>query len=203
MYWIYRTRFFEKNGNTIQAQLVDPAPKNLIKTYGAYGFQDPMQQHPYGTNLKLTFQVDPLDPQYDNYYQGAGFTLYSERLVAVMNSFGVKGEAFPASFVDKDYKLLNNLRSYFVFHSLEGIQPAMDEKASGWAEDRDIGIKKLVLDFEKFEHRPVFVCNNVYVPLMRDDLKKEIEKQSISGFRFYSPEDFKTGKYGNVLHFNT
>jgi hypothetical protein len=198
MYWIYRTQIVEIKGEIVQAQLVDPAPRDLLHTYKAFGFQDPMQNQPYGIDLELVFQVDPDHPKYDNYYQGAGFQLYSKRLITLMESCFVNAEIFPAKVVDKNHKELKEF-DYYVFHSLEGIQPAMDELCSGWTGDHDIGIPILVLDYSKFEQRPIFICNHVYVPLMRDNLKILIEDAGITGFDFQPIDRFKSGSFSTLL----
>jgi len=72
----------------------------------------------------------------------------------------------------------------------------MDEEQSEWMGDCDVGIPRLVLDCSKFEHRPVFLCNHIYVPLMRDDLKQAIQCQRITGFGFLKPERYRSGSYG-------
>ncbi len=34
----------------------------------------------------------------------------------------------------------------------------------------------------------MFVCDKIYLPLMRDDLKQAIQRQGITGFAFLEPE---------------
>lgn len=195
MYWIYRTDVYSWRGRNVQAMLVDPTARDLITIYGQHGFRNPQQQTPYGVDLHLTFQVDPGFPHPDNYFQNAGFTLYSERLVDLMQTFDVKAEVLPVVMVDKHGAVLSSL-NYFVFHVLEGVLNAMNEEASEWTGDRDAGVPRLVLDESRFEQRPLFYCNHLYVPLMRDDVKREIERRKITGFAFLAPEHFRSGGYG-------
>jgi hypothetical protein len=160
-----------------------------------------MQNEPYGIDLALTYQINPKHPHPDNYLDSFGFSLYSKRLVELMQSFGVRSEVFPATLVDKQGNVQSHLQ-YYVFHLLEGVLPAMDEEQSGWTGDHDIGIPRLVLDYGKFEHRPIFKCNHIYVHLMRDDLKQEIQRQGITGFGFLAPGRYRSGSFGLAPDFN-
>jgi len=195
MYWVYRNRIFTWRNQYVQAKLVSPPADSLVTLYGKYGYRGGLQDEPYGADLELTFQVDTRHPHPDNHFQSASFTLFSKRLVELMQSYGVKAEIFPVTIVDKQGKLLPDL-CYYVFHCLEGVLPAMDEERSGWTGDPDVGIPHLVLKDDGFEHRPMFRCNHIYVPLMRDDLKLEIRRRGITGFAFLSPERYRSGSYG-------
>ena|GEM_PF-3121747 len=195
MYWVYQRHVYFWHNQYVQARLVDPPPCSLTEIYGPYGFRDPMQDEPYGVDLALTFQINPQHPHPDNYFQNAGFALYSERLVELMQSFGVRAEVFPVTMANDQGNVQTHLK-YFVFHSIEGVLDAMDEEQSEWMGDCDVGIPRLVLDCSKFEHRPVFLCNHIYVPLMRDDLKQAIQCQRITGFGFLKPERYRSGSYG-------
>lgn len=196
MYWIYRTRAFEWGNEIVQARLISPSPDLLMEQYASKGFRSPMQDEPYHLDdVDFVYQINPTHPAPDNHLDSFGFALYSERLVELMDSFGVKFEVFPVTMVDKHRNIQDHLK-YFIFHSLEGVLDAMDEERSGWTGDHDIGIPRLVLDYTKFEHRPIFKCNHIYVPLMRDDLKKEIQHQGITGFSFLKPERYRSGSYG-------
>ena len=193
---------FAYRNQYVQAKLIKPPPKRLSKVYSSGGFHDPMQNEPYGVSIKLTFRINQKHPHPDNYIDDAGFQIYSERLVRIIRTFKVNAEYFPIGFVDESNKKVSNLR-YFVFHILEGVLPAMDEKRSGWTGNREIGIKNLVLDYSVFEQRPMFICNNIYVPLMRNDLKTAIEEIGITGFIFSDPEKYHTGYRKPLLKFNT
>jgi len=201
MYWVFQTHIFTWRNKYVQAKLVDPMPIKLKDVYEKYGFRSPMQEEPYGVKLQLTYQIDLRHSSPDNYFENAGFRLYSERLIRLMESFGVRAEYFPVSIIDRQSNVKTN-PNYFVFHSLEGVLPAMDEVKSGWTGDRDSGIHSLVLDYYKFPHRPLFLCDKIYLPLMRDDLKQAIIEQSITGFEFLNPARYKSGKYGSILHFD-
>lgn len=201
MYWVYRTHIFTWRNQYVQAKLISPPARSLVEQYGQYGFRSALQDEPYGVALALTYQIDPRHPHPDHYFQSASFTLFSERLVKLMQSFGVKAEVFPVTMVDKEGNNQAQLK-YFVFHSLEGVLDAMDKEASQWTGDYDIGIPRLVLDHTKFDHRPIFKCNHIYVPLMRDDLKQEIRRQGITGFDFLAPERYRSGSYGPTPEFD-
>lgn len=195
MYWVYQKRIRYWRNQCVQAKLVQPRPKTLRERYGALGFRDPMQDEPYGVDLVLTYQINPKHPHPDNYFESNGFTLHSKRLVDLMQSFDVKAEVFPVKMVDRDGNAQPGLE-YFVFHSFEGVLEAMDEELSEWTGDGDVGIPRLVLDETKFQHRPIFLCNHIYIPLMRHDLKQEIQRQGITGFAFLAPEQYRSGSYG-------
>lgn len=201
-YWVYRTRIYECNNEIVQANLIKPPPDSLIEQYSSLGFKSPMQDEPYNLKkVEFVYQINPKHPAPDNYLDSFGFSLYSKRLVELMDSFGVKFESFPVKMVDERGRLQKHLK-YFIFHSLEGVLDAMDEKRSEWRGDYDIGVPRLVLDYNRFEHRPIFKCNHIWVPLMRDDLKREIQEQGISGFSFLSPERYRSGRYGFPPDFN-
>lgn len=160
-----------------------------------------MQDRPYGAEVQWTFRINPTHSHPDNYGDNTGFTLFSQQLVQLMQSFDVKAEYFPITLIDAQSHPQPHL-DYFVFHSLEGVQPAMNEAQSGWTGDYKVGIPRLVLDYSKFEHRPLFVCEHIYVPLMRNDLKQAIQQHGITGFEFCRLERYTTGKYGLVLDFD-
>lgn len=192
MYWIYRTHIYTWRNQYVQARLIDPYPTQLTEVYGPDGFRSPRQFDPYGALLRLKFQANPRHPHPDNYFNDAGFQLYSERLAVLLDSFDVRAESFPVAMIDTAGDILPGL-SYRAYHVLEGLQPAMDEVASGWAGNHDIGIRKLVLDESRFEPRPMFYCNLIYTPLMRDDVKLAIEELGLTGFNFIAPESFQMG----------
>ena len=194
-YWVYRTKSYVYEKTIVQAQLIDPDSHSLSSDYSNKGFRSPRQNEPYSFDLKVVYKVRKNWLQPDNYAESYGFNLYSKRLVDLINEFGVKNETFPAKMVDEDGTGLKGL-NYFVFHSLEGVQNAMDEQKSGWTGDWHVGIPTLILDYNQFEHRPIILVDKIYVPLMRDDLKKEIERREITGFGFLSPERYKSGSYG-------
>jgi len=201
LYWVYRTHILTWRNQYVQAKLVSPPARSLRDIYGKYGYRSGLQDEPYGVDLDLTFQVDPHHPHPDNYFQSASFTLFSDRLVQLMSTFGVKAEVFPVKLVDKRGQSLSDLK-YFVFHSLEGVLNAMDEEKSGWNGDYDVGIPQLVLDYENFEHRPLFKCNHIYVPLMRNDVKEAILAQGMTGFAFLAPERYRSGSFGPTPEFD-
>ena len=201
MYWIYTTDVLTWRNQYVQAKLISPLPRDLIDRYGKYGYRSGLQDEPYGADIELTYQIDVRHPHPDNYFQSASFSLYSARLIELMLSFGVNAEVFPATMVDKDGTVQPQLE-YFIFHSLEGVIDAMDEAASQWTGDHDVGIPRLVLDYERFEHRPIFKCNHVYVQLMHDDVRQEIRRQRITGFSFLAPQRFRSGSYGSMPEFD-
>ena len=174
-YWVYQTHIFTYGVQYVRAKLITPDRYEDNKFYYGKGkdevwIKSSQQYEPYSVNLKLTYQVNPKHRCPDNYYASHGFTLFSEKLIQLMEEFGVRFEKFPVKMVDKSGVELKDLK-YFVFHSFEKVLPAMDEKKSQW-KNRDQGVSSLVLDLGNFEHRPVFLCNHLYVQLMRDDLKQ-------------------------------
>lgn len=202
MYWVYQTHIFTYRNQYVQAKLVDPSPKLLKGVFGEGGFRSPMQVESYGDGLRLTYQVNPNFPHPDNYFESGGFSLFSKRLANLMQVFDVKAEYFPAIMVDRKGNILPDL-DYVVFHLLEGIIPAMDDLQSGWTGSREVGVQRLVLDYSKFSHRPLFICASVYLSLMHDDLKQAIQRQGITGFAFLEPEKYSSGVHGCIHEFKS
>jgi hypothetical protein len=195
MYWVFETKSSVWRRQSVHATLVTPktAPKTL--TDCGYGFRGPQQLEPYGVDLCLTYRIDSQAPTPDNFSESFGFRLFSRRLIKLLHEFGVCFEAFPVTMIDKQGRALPYL-DYSVFHLLEKNLDAMDEERSSWTGDFHVGILRLVLDLDKFEHRPLFWCDKVFVPLMRDDLKTEIQRRGITGFGFLLPERYRSGEYG-------
>jgi hypothetical protein len=200
MYWVYEVQTFTWRNQLVHAQLETPPPQRAHKGDCGYGFPSPLQDAPYGINLDFTFTVNPKHPHPDNYANGTGFTLFSDRLIQVMRNYQVNFESFPVRMVDQNNRELQDLH-YAIFHSLEGKKDAMDKEKSGWQGNPRIGIPRLVLDYDIFDQRPLFICDTLYIKLIRDDLKKAIEQKLITGFSFIEPEKFHSGKYG-VLRFS-
>lgn len=201
LYWLYRTHVYSWRNQSVQAKLISPPTHQRSQFDCGYGFISPRQDEPYGLDLVLTYQVNPKQSHPDNYYDSAGFSLFSKRLVELMQTFEVKAEVFPVRMVDNTGTVLSEL-NYFIFHSLEGVLPAMNDIESGWTGDYRIGIPRLVLDESKFAHRPIFKCNHIYVPLMRDDLKQAIQNHGITGFDFLALEKYRSGKHGTVTKYD-
>ena len=201
MYWIYRTQNKTWRGKPVQAILIDPTTGKKIRFHTLNALKSPMQDEPYGVDLDLTFQVNPRHTHPDNYLDSVGFQIYSERLVRMMQVFRVNAETYPIKMVDPAGDPLLNLK-YYIFHHLEGVLPAMDEVRSGWTGDRNVGIPRLIVDPDKFPHRPIFICNHIYIPLMREDLKQAIQEEKITGFDFLRPENYRSGQFGIVFNYD-
>jgi len=184
-YFAYHTKIFTSGGGLRQAKLLSKMPK----------IKDPMQNEPYGLNFELTYQINPRFTPPDNYVDSHGFTLYSNRLIDLMEKYSVKFEKFPVKMVDKSEKELSGLE-YFIFHFLEDLQDGIDEKASSFNKYNMPRIKKLILDYSKFDHRPLVLLDKVYIPLMREDLKDEIVKNQITGFGFLSVDKYIMNEFG-------
>jgi len=195
-YWIYQKDILARRNRPVQAKLIEPLARDLRSLYGPRGFRSPMQPEPYGVDLRLTYRVNPRDPHPDNYFESAGFNLYSNRLAALLDAFGVRAERFPARLLDKDGNELSHL-SYHVYHITEGIIDAMDREASGWVGDDEASVRTLVLNVGGFEPRPIFTCVGVYVNLMREDVRRAILDAGLTGFRWLDPALYRSGQYGS------
>lgn len=194
-YWLYQKNILARRNRPVQARLLDPSPVALRTEYADRGFRDPMQPEPYPVDLRFTYLVNPRDPYPDNYFESSGFNLYSERLVALLGSFGARAESFPVRLVDKGGNELSEWR-YRVYHSLEGVIDALDRDGSGWTGEPGGGVARLALAWGSFEPRPLFTCRGVYVNLMRDDVRQAIRDSGLTGFRWLDPALFRSGKYG-------
>ena len=72
----------------------------------------------------------------------------------------------------------------------------MDKQKSDWKGDFRIGIPRLILDYSLFVHRPIILSADIHVKLIRDDVRKSIERERITGFAFLDPEKFHSGRFG-------
>ena len=204
-YWVYQTNIGYHGNTMIQAKLLTPTKfGDKVFSYGKddslVELKSPMQLEPYQPGLKLVYQVNPKHIAFDNYVETHGFNLYSEKLIKLMKEFEVKFESFPVEMVDKEGKKLTGLE-YHVFHPLLDYVDAMDKEKSHWSGKDDRGVNGLILK-EKFKEQPIFLLEDICIPLMRDDLKQEIEKKDITGFGFLRPSRYKSGKYGFAPDFN-
>ena len=191
-YWLYRTRINMHYNREVVAKVVTPPTHKPSRYDCGFGFPSPLQDEPYGVPLALTLCINPKHKHPDNYLVDRAFQLFSERLIELMRQYEVKFESFPATLVDAAGNPQDRLR-YHVFHSLEGEQDAMDHERSGWRGAWELGVPRLVLDYSKFEHRPLFTCALIHTPLMRDDLKQAIRCAGLTGFEFLAPYKFQSG----------
>ena len=199
-YCLYKTHVYTWRNQYVQARLISPPTHQANNTDCGFGFANPLQEQPYGVNLLLKYQVNSKHPYPDNYYETAGFRLYSERLIDLLVSASTKCEIFPAVLVDTTGEEVT-VHRYYVFHSLEGTIDAMDEIRSEWAGSRKTGVPRLIIR-EDIVKRPLFVCDKIFVELMRNDLKESIRARSITGFDFLNPSRFRSGIYGSRPHYD-
>lgn len=200
-YWIYRTSVLYWHNQPVQAVLIDPSTGKKIRSPNTPTMHSSFQLESYGKFPDLTFRINPKHPHPDNYVDSTGFTVYSERLINLLKPFNIKSEIFPIRLVDNQGNELLNLK-YYIFHSMEGVLPAMDEEKSEWKGDRNVGIPRLVLDVTKIPLRPIFLCNNLYLPLMREDVKATLQKEKITGFNYLRLENYHSGEYGMVMDYD-
>lgn len=155
---------------------------------------DILQSRPYEKHPDLVFRINSKHPRPDNYqHEAFGLPLYSKRVIQLMRKFDVHFEYFPVTMVDSD-NVVQKEPDYYIFHFLEAPQDAMDKEKSKWQGSSRIGVPQLILDYTRFEHRPVIKCTGVNVDLIRDDVKREIEEGKMTGFDFFRPEDYSTGR---------
>lgn len=204
-YWCYREGLKSYGGGLIIPKMsLDRGSSNGVSIYNiksnkSFAIRSATQPEPYGyEDFTQEFVVNPKWKMSD--YQSAGdFLLITPKLEQVFRDFGVKFESFPATFVDK---LGNSLScNYKIFHLIEGFIDAMDFQKSGWKGDRKGGVKGIFFDANKFEHRPMFVLKYIYSRVMRDDLRREIIKQGLTGFAFLPTEKYVSGSYGFAPNF--
>ncbi|MEZ5650950.1 MAG: hypothetical protein R3E87_10425 [Burkholderiaceae bacterium] len=193
-YWMYQVRSSIDDDREIQAALLSPSTHPAHAGDCGFGFASPLQDEPYGVPLKLLYQVRMSDKHPDFYPDSHGFCLFSERLVNVMRHFEVKAEYFPVRMIDENGDTLP--LSYYVFHSLEGVIDVLDPARSEWTGDWRVGVPRVVLKPDGFPQRPIFVCDHLYEPMMRDDLKQSIQGAGITGFGFLNPLRYRCGSHG-------
>ena len=76
----------------------------------------------------LTFSIHGAAPRIDNYFTGNQFTLYSEKLIALLAQTGIQYETFSVSIIDQETG--NAIEHpYQLLHLLE-IAPAIDTERS-------------------------------------------------------------------------
>lgn len=194
-YWIYQKNIFTWRNQPIQAKLIEPAARELTALYGDRGFRSPLQSEPYNVDLSLVYRINPQHPHPDNYFESAGFNLYSKPLAYLLDQFGMRAETFPAMLVDSDGIEQTHL-NYLVYHVTEGVIDAMDKEDSGWSDDEGGSVAHLVLADGEFETRPIFTCAGVYLNLMRDDVRQAILDAGLTGFRWLKPSAYRSGRYG-------
>lgn len=196
MYWIYTTRIAVQGGREVAATLVDPTTRHLNEQYGTTNLAK-IVQHDLSAKdtLTFTFVADPNLQFPDNFFSPSGFSLYSDKLVRLLRSFGINQRVFDARLMDTQGNWIKELK-YYVCELADAVLDAIDAKASCWNGDWDRGIPRLVLDETKIDDRPLFVCDRVFVTLMRDDLKKAVQESGITGFAFLDPARYRSGDYG-------
>jgi hypothetical protein len=82
---------------------------------------------------------------------------------------------------------------YHVFHYLEQVQQCFDAEASDWNGDRWHGVSSLVLDEAKTPDRAVLFIDTVHLYLKREDLRRAIQQQGITGFSFVRCDRYYSG----------
>lgn len=207
-YWVYQTNIGYHGQAMVQAQLLTPSRlgkgKDNCFYYGPKGkeikLKSAVQTKSYPSNLKLTYEVNPNHRAFDNYVETNGFNLYSEKLVNLLKEFQVNCLTLPVKMVDPEKKELKEMK-YYLFQFLDEPVEAMDEQKSHWTGEDDRGVDRLVLKKE-FDKKPLLLIDKLFVHLMRDDLKQEINKRGITGFGFLHPSKYKSGKYGFAPDFN-
>ncbi len=195
-YWIYRTMTHTYGQQEIVAKLATLSGREENKVYYGEGaekvyFRSPQQKEPYNVDLKLTFMVNPKHKTVDNYVTYTGFSLFSKRLVELVREFGVKFETFRVVMIDKEGNELPDME-YYAFHLLEPNWDVVDLEASGWDEEM-LKAKQLVFK-ENIDYKPVMaVLDYLFLTVMRDDLKQEINKRGYTGFGFLHPKKYREG----------
>lgn len=124
---------------------------------------------------------------------GANGLVLNSRVRGIFEQHGVKNiDYYDVQFTDRenqvssdDYKIANII----------GLVSCIDREKSTLRIDNGSveAIDKLVLDYKKIEESglKIFKIKEIFpVILIDDDVKKDLEKTKVTGFRFVDPEDF-------------
>jgi hypothetical protein len=209
-YFCFRTHsLLHKGRKAIDLELLKPPVKveNGFSYYGEEGWtsgiRSPLMMEPYGVDLKIGFKTHDEWEHPDNYPTFAGFQVYSERLVNLMYEFDVKFEAFPVALFNQEGEKLEDLK-YYIFHHLEGNLDAINLGKSESFTDKygDTKYKKVVLDYSKFEPRPLFFMNGIYTSVMREDVRQAIKDRGMTGFGFLDLDKYDVSEYGLMMDYD-
>jgi hypothetical protein len=124
----------------------------------------------------ITFAISKNAPLLDNYKTGWDIELYSERMINIIESFGVSFEIFPANIVD--YKTGEKINAtYKIFHLLE-IYKCADLKRS---KDGHIILSEECINRGRYLFR---LGEAPQLVLIHKDLQDALESNQITGCEY-------------------
>lgn len=140
----------------------------------------------------LTFRLNSKAPKPDNLFVGVGLSLYSERLVALLQQANVTFEAFSCILLDRKTNELLPL-NYQAVHLLDAI-PGVDSKKSDIDDENNI-LKKLVLTESCIKSGKYFfrLKERINLIVIHENLKQEFEHIGITGCIYTPVEEYKVG----------
>jgi len=157
----------------------------------------PIERYSDKETGEFLFHFNSRNPIPDNFFTGTKFDLYSNSLIELIRDFNVDFEVFPSHLIDLK-RNIDEIDSHKVFHLLSSFPAINWEKTS---HRKFCYFDSLTLREEALLYAPpLFVnSNNNNMVLMREDLKNVIEDKGLTGFTFYSLDDYvkATSKLGS------
>jgi hypothetical protein len=207
MYYGFKPAVIEWNNHELHAQLVGDLQ------YSPGWLEDqPLQNFP----TKYTFKVYDKAPLLDNYFTGASFSLYSLRLINLLEKVEIRFETFPATLIGRkndqvvstDYAVFHLMEVYPAVKQLYFIgdngQPSLEEAdykdvelALSPSDKQFLQKRKIVQKLELIgkaveAKRPLFRLQEVEtLILIHENLKTVLEEEQITGCAYIPLERFQ------------
>lgn len=181
-YYILEEDFLSWRNHLIQAEVTDEAAVRLQEFF--------WKPEPIRPDFpEFTFKASPFAPKPDCFKTGTLISLYSHRLVAIIQNAGVLCETFPALLVDRKTNEPLEKQSHKVFHLMD-VRLAFDDKRSD-LDYETLAIHSIVLSDECLQEEPkLFREKRWPYVLIHSSLKRRFEEKEITGFHFTPIEDF-------------
>ncbi|TEW44564.1 imm11 family protein [Psychromonas algicola] len=126
-------------------------------------------------------------------HESAKFTFFSRKFIDALTSLGVENiEYFEADVLDT---ATNEKLDYCAVNILGRIN-AVDKDHSDliMVGDNMIDVEKMVLDKSKIQDHKIFMLGEIpMLIVVHQSIKEIVEKQGLTGFRFFSEEEYEPG----------
>ena len=184
MYYVFNTAITYYRSQFNSAQTVIDSAQYSLPWFYDIPIADKMPPLVFSFNTKL--------PKLDNLFALTEFSLYSSRLIDLLEQAGVRFEAFPITGLDRKTKQPIET-TYKAFHLLD-VHPGINQSQSIISDDIRI-VEKIVLTEECLKAaRPFFRLKELlYIVLIHEDLKATFDRMKITGCTYTPLEEFQFG----------
>lgn len=139
-----------------------------------------------GRSLKIRCEIDRVAPQPDIYWNPTDFTIYSAKLISLLEKFNIKSELFDTAFFDIKTKERLNI-DYKVVRLME-VHPAINLEKSDIRGERfkDYRYRHLVVN-DEYLKSPKLMFRDANFPnltLIHEEIKAEMLANGITGCEF-------------------